>query len=105
MKYEVIGVLGVPALVSLLLGLAIQRFEGWQRATGAVLLSAAGVTVMTGISLICIRLSPEHQQVAPDNKLDLFSDYVQGGSLTAAVMLLGLLLIRAGGRRPHMSSG
>ena len=96
MKLVLIGTFVVPALISLLIGLAITRFQQWKRDVGIVLVSAGGVTSFTAVSMVCLLMSPESKRYLPPGKPDMsqfFSDETVGIVCIVAFIVVGVLLI------------
>ena len=96
MKLVVIGTFAVPALISLLIGLAVTRFQQWKRDVGIVLVSAGGVTSFIAVTIVCFFMSAESKRYFPPNAPDVSQFF---GHLTAGIVgivtsiVLGVLLI------------
>ncbi|MBN1676072.1 MAG: hypothetical protein JXR37_33820 [Kiritimatiellae bacterium] len=98
-KFAVMALFAVPGLTALLVGLAVRRFERWQRATGIVLVSGAGFTALAVLTIACVFASPEFRKMRPDSPPDLFGDYVTGIACLALLLGLGAALLWTS-RRP-----
>jgi hypothetical protein len=92
-KFGIMGVFIVPAIGLLLLGLWALRFISWKRDMGIVMFSASLFTSFLVLSFVCMLVTPEIQQVFPENKLAFFSDYTSGFSCIAFLALCGGFLI------------
>jgi len=93
-KLGIMGVFCIPGLISLLIGLAISRFQNWKSNTGIVLLSGAGFTVLVVFTFLCLLLSSEFKELFPEDKLDFFNDYVTGTFCVIVLLFTGALLLR-----------
>ena len=95
-KLVVIGFFAVPALISLLIGLAITRFQRWKRDVGIVLISAAGVTSFIAVTMACLFISPESKRYIPPDTPDVsrfFGDLTVGIVFIISSAVLGVLFI------------
>ena len=95
-KLVIIGTFAVPALISLLIGLAITRFQQWKRDAGIVLVSAAGVTSFIAVTMVCFFISPESKRYFPPDTPDMsqfFGDLTAGIVFIVTSIVLGVLLI------------
>jgi len=96
MKLVIIGTFAVPALISLLIGLAITRFQEWKRDVGIVLVSAGGVTLFIAVTMVCLFISPESKRYFPPDSPDMsqfFGDSTAGIISVVTSIVLGVLLI------------
>jgi hypothetical protein len=96
MKLVVIGTFAVPALISLLIGLAITRFQRWKRDVGIVLVSAGGVTSFIAATMVCFFMSPDWKRYVPPDAPDMsefFGDFTTGIVCIVTTIVLGVLLI------------
>jgi hypothetical protein len=95
-KLVIIGTFAVPALISLLIGLAITRFQKWKRDVGIVLVSAGGVTSFIAVTMVCLFISPESKRYFPPDTPDMsqfFGDLTAGIVSVVTSIVLGVLLI------------
>lgn len=96
-KWVVIGVILVPLLVFMLIGMALNLFRNWRLHLGIVLLSGSGFTAFVTFTMACLMMSDEFRKLLPStegNPFDTFSDYIPGIGIILAMMLLGILLIK-----------
>ncbi len=95
-KYAVMGVLCIPAVIALGIGLVSGCFGNWKRDIGIVITSAAGFALLVALTMACIFLSPEFEEFFHYNKADLiglYSDYVSGFGSIAILGTTGIFLI------------
>ena len=107
-KLLIIGIFVVPALISLLIGLAIARFQHWKRDVGIVFVSAGGVTSFIAVTMVCLVMSPEFKRYLPSSAPDMsqfFGDSATGIVFTAASILLGAWLIMTSRRNGKQAIG
>ncbi len=93
-KFAIMGGFSIPAAIALLIGAAIDRFQHWKRDLGIVLVSGAGTTAVVAFTMACLLMSPEVKKLFPPGQLDVFSDLVAGVSCIAAVLAVGVVLIK-----------
>jgi hypothetical protein len=100
-KFAIIGGFSVPALIFLVIGAAIHRFQNWKSSIGTVLLSATGFTLLAIISFICMLITPEIEEIYPHSKfaLGMFNDYFSGFFVMLALAGLGGFLLRISKRK------
>ncbi len=92
-KFAIVGGFSVPAIIALVIGLGISRFQHWKRDVGIVMVSGAGTTAFVVFGVACTLLSPESKEFLPRDKLELFSDIVTGVICMALIVVLGVALI------------
>lgn len=98
LKLLIVGIFAAPALIALLIGLAITRFQQWKRDTAIVLLSASGLTSFVALTVICIFMSPDAKKYLPPDSPDplrLGGDWVTGAVSIAACIVAAVLLLVA----------
>jgi hypothetical protein len=95
-KFLIVGGFSVPAVVFLLIALALDRFRRWKSTVGIVLLSGTGVNLLVVFVGAMILLSPEFLEFYPDHKLGFFSDYVTGAVWTLVLLGAGIALVKLG---------
>jgi len=96
MKLVLVGIFAVPGLISLLIGLAITRFQQWKRDVGIVLVSAGGVTSFIAVTMVCFFVSPDWKRYFPPDAPDMsefFGDLTTGIVCIITTTVLGMLLI------------
>jgi hypothetical protein len=96
MKLVIIGTFAVPGVISLLIGLAITRFQTWKRDVGIVLVSAGGATSFIAVTMACFLISPESKRYFPPDAPDMsqfFGDLTAGIVSVVTSIVLGVLLI------------
>lgn len=96
-KFAIMGGFSIPALIFLLIGAAICRFQNWKYSIGIVLLSVAGFNLFGIITFICILLTPGVFEYFPSNPNPFasFDDYLSGLSVLLFFAGLGGLLVKA----------
>jgi hypothetical protein len=94
-KFAIMGGFSIPALIFLVIGASICRFQCWKSSIGIVLLSGVGFNLLVVISFICFLLTPEFNKFFPDNKLVYFNDYLSGFSIMSVLAGLGVFLVKA----------
>ena len=101
-KWLPIGIFAVPAVLTLLVGLAIMGFRQWRRDTGIVFLSAAGFTTFLVLSFVSMLMNEEYRKMMPPDidVLKFFGDYITGAAVLVVLMLAGVLLVITG-RKPR----
>ena len=93
----------VPALITLVAGLAIMGFRDWRRDAGIVLLSAAGFTTFLVFTFATMLMNEEFRKMMPPDMPDVvkfFGDYITGAAVIVGLALGGALLVITG-RRPR----
>ena len=93
-KAAILAGFSVPAVIALVAGLAISRFQHWRRDIGIVAVSGAGMTTLVVLMVVCILLSPDSKEFFPREKLDFFSDYGTGAGAIIVLTLVGVMLIK-----------
>jgi hypothetical protein len=84
----------VPALIALVIGLALTGFRNWKRDTGVVLLSTSAFNAFILLTMICLFMSEEARRLMPLDALANFGAYVIGGVVIAVFASLGWMLVR-----------
>ena len=98
-KFAIMVGFSIPALIFIVIGAAIRRFQTWQSSIGIVLLSIVGFNLIGIITFISILLTPEFDKFFPDNKLASFNDYLSGFSVMLVLAGLGGFLFKKGKRK------
>jgi hypothetical protein len=93
-KFAIMGGFSILALIILVIGAAICRFENWKSSIGIVLLSVVGFNLLGIITVICILLTPEFFKYFPSNPFSFFDDYLSGLFVMSFFAGLGGLLIK-----------
>jgi len=93
-KFAIIGGFSIPALISLVIGAAICRFQNWKSSIGIVLLSVVGFNLLGIITAICILLTPEFFEYFPSNPFASFNDYLSGLLVMLFFSVLGIFLLK-----------
>lgn len=88
----------IPAVIALVAGIAVERFQNWRRRVGIVLLSATGFTIFLIFTLACLLMSEEFKRMMTPDTVMLFSDYVTGSVVIVLLAAGGTLLLRASNR-------
>jgi hypothetical protein len=99
-KWLPIIIFTVPAILTLVVGLAIMGFRDWRRDTGIVLLSAAGFTTLLVFMFVTMLMKEESRKMMPPEILSFFGDYITGAAVIVVFALVGGLLLMTG-RRPR----
>jgi hypothetical protein len=97
-KTLMVAIFAIPAVLALLAGLAVGRFQNWRRNAGAVLLSATGVTLFVVFTVACLMTSDEFRRMMPPDTLTFFSDYITGALVIVVLAIGGALLLWANRR-------
>lgn len=84
----------VPALVAMVIGLALSHFQNWRRDVGIVLLSATGFTAFLIFTFACFLMTEEVQNMIRPDTLTFFSDYLTGCVVIVGLAILGWVLMR-----------
>ncbi|MCH1919099.1 hypothetical protein L9G15_06580 [Shewanella sp. A3A] len=95
-KWVMLSLSCIPLVIFQLLGLALFRGSNWQTVTGITLLSGIGMTLLVVVSMFTMRLSPELMAMENAYALEMMSDYVAGGVISALLLMLSGLLIFQG---------
>jgi hypothetical protein len=95
-KWLPIIIFTVPALLTLLAGLAVMGFRDWRRDAGIVLLSAAGFTTFLVFTFATMLMNEEFRKMMPPDMPDVvrfFGDYITGAAVIVGLALGGGLLV------------
>jgi hypothetical protein len=95
-KWLPIIIFTVPALLTLVAGLAIMGFRDWRRDAGIVLLSAAGFTTFLVFTFASMLMNEEFRKMMPPDAPDVmkfFGDYITGAAIIVGLALIGALLL------------
>jgi len=92
-KFVIMGIFLLFALLALVAGLALTRFQKWKRDTGIVLISGAAVDVMVVLSFASMMASPALMNSVQDSNMRLFNDYFTGVGYLVLLGLAGIALI------------
>ena len=58
-KFAIVGGFSIPALIFMVIGAAICRFQNWKSSIGIALFSGVGFNTLCVITFICMLLTPE----------------------------------------------
>jgi hypothetical protein len=97
-KFAIIGGFSIPALIFLVIGAAICRFQNWKSSIGTAILSGVGFNLLVVITFICFLLTPEFKKSFPDNKIASFNDYFSGFSVMLILAGLGGFMLKTNKR-------
>jgi hypothetical protein len=92
-KWLPVIIFAVPALLTLVAGLAIMGFRDWRRDAGIVLLSAAGFTTFLVFTFTTMLMNEEYRKMMPPDVLRFFGDYISGAAVIVGLALGGALLV------------
>jgi hypothetical protein len=92
-KWLPIIIFTVPAVLTLVVGLAIMGFRDWRRDAGIVLLSAAGFTTLLIFMFATMFMKEEFRKMMPPEILSFFGDYITGAAVIVVLALAGALLV------------
>jgi len=92
-KWLPIIIFTVPAILTLVVGLAIMGFQNWRRDTGIVLLSATGFTTLLVFMFATMLMKEESRKMMPPDILKFFGDYITGAAVIVVLALAGGLLL------------
>ena len=102
-KWLPIVIFAVPALVTLVIGLAIMGFRDWRRDAGIVFLSVAGFMTFVVFTFVTTFMNEEFRKMMPPDMPDIvkfFGDYITGAAVIVGLALVGALLVITG-RKPR----
>jgi hypothetical protein len=99
-KWLPIMIFTVPAILTLVVGLAIMGFQDWRRDAGIVLLSATGFTTLLAFMFATMLMKEESRKMMPPDILMFFGDYITGAAVIVVLALAGGLLLMTS-RRPR----
>jgi hypothetical protein len=102
-KWLPIIIFAVPALLTLVIGLAIMGFRDWRRDAGIVLLSVAGFMTFVVLTFVTTFMNEEFRKMMPPDMPDIvkfFGDYITGAAVIVGLALAGALLVITG-RKPR----
>jgi hypothetical protein len=102
-KWLPIIIFAVPALITLVIGLAIMGFRDWRRDAGIVFLSVAGFTTFGIFMFVTTFMNEEYRKLMPPDMPDImkvFGDYITGAAVIVVLALAGCLLVITG-RKPR----
>jgi hypothetical protein len=86
-------IFGVPAILTLIVGLAIMGFQEWKRDAGIVLLSAAGFMTFLVFMFATMLMKEDSRKMMPPEMLSFFGDYITGAGVIVGLALGGALLL------------
>jgi hypothetical protein len=92
-KWLPIIIFTVPAILALVVGLAIMGFRDWKRDAGIVLLSAAGFTAFLVFMFATMFMKEESRKMLPPEIWGFFGDYITGAAVIVVLALVGGLLL------------
>lgn len=98
MKLGLMGVFSIPAIVFLMLGMALNGFERWQKHTGTVLIVSGLVGVFLCITMACIMNTKEFSIFMDPQLPANLSDYTNGFGAIALALSAGAWLVYWGNR-------
>jgi hypothetical protein len=107
-KWLPIIIFTVPAILTLVVGLAIMGFQDWRRDTGIVLLSAAGFTTFLVFTFATMFMNEQYRKMMPPEMPDVlrfFGDYITGATVIIGLALGGALLVITSRKRRTAASG
>lgn len=93
-KWMLMLVFAVPAVLALYCGLAANRFHDWKRDTGIVLLCSSGFMAFLVLTMACMLTDEDSRAMMKPDTLALFSDYFTGGALLVGFAGLGWFLLK-----------
>jgi hypothetical protein len=99
-KWLPMTIFGVPAILTLIVGLAIMGFQDWKRDAGIVLLSAAGFMTFLVFMFATMLIKEDSRKMMPPEMLSFFGDYITGAAVIVGLALGGALLLILS-RRPR----
>jgi hypothetical protein len=92
-KWLPIIIFTIPAIISLVVGLAIMGFRDWRRDAGIVFLSAAGFTTLLAFMFATSLMKEETRKMMPPEVLKFFGDYITGAVVLVVLAVAGALLL------------
>lgn len=95
-SFIVLGVIMVPGLVCLLIGVAFMGFRRWKRDTGIMLMSVAGVTALSLLTMACMLMDDTIRAIFEAQGVPVFDpSYASSGAILAVFAALGWWLCRS----------
>lgn len=93
-KWGVVCIFTLPAMVSLCMGMAVNRFQNWKRHAGIVLLVGTGFACFVIFTVACFLMTDEFRQMLKQDTLGFFSAYLSGSIFIFSTATVGLLLLK-----------
>lgn len=87
------GIFSALGLLTITIGLALQKFRNWRRSMGLVLVWISGLGAFMILQLYCVFSSAEILKLPPGAPMFGFTDYSTGISYLALYALVGSVLI------------
>jgi hypothetical protein len=97
LKLFMLGLFLIPALLTLLLGLALRSFSRWQRVCGVVFLSTAAFCAFVFLTIICMIYSPGFETFRDQEIFSMLSDLASGVGFFSLILSSGAVLYYKGG--------
>ena len=94
MKFGLMLVFFVPAVLALTGGLALARFRNWQFNAGVVLLCASGFAAFVVLTIACLLITDEFRLLIRHESLAYFGDYLAGSGVVVGLAGVGWTLAR-----------
>jgi hypothetical protein len=93
MKLTILGIFLAPVVLFLLLAGWCRGFGRLGRELGIVLVSAAGVSLLIILMMVCMFASPETAKSMPPNFREMFSAIWFGSACLSFFVVFGLILL------------
>ena len=92
-KTIIVVIFAVPAIVFLLVGVLCRGFDKIRRDLGIVLLSVAGMTALSILSLVCMLATPDIAKSLPPDFTKMFGAVFSGFACLAIYIVVGMGLL------------
>jgi len=83
----------VPAILLLIVALALKGFQQWKRDSGIVLLASSAFAVFIVVMMYFMSMSEAVREIDKQQAFTYFQDYVTGGMINLAYILVGVLFL------------
>jgi hypothetical protein len=93
-KWGIVAGFTLLALLSLSIGLAMNRFQNWKRHVGIILLSGTGITCFIILTFAFLLMSDEFKSMMEPDTIEYFNAYISGGIFTFIIGALGILFLK-----------
>lgn len=100
-----ITIFAMPAIIALLIGLALTGFRNWRRDAGAVFLSTAVIGGFMVTTVACMMMSEELGELMPKDIFSHFNAHFTGVGVIVIYAGIGALLLKLSGERRAASPG
>ena len=93
-KWGIVAGFTLLAVLVLTIGLAMNRFQNWNRHVGIVLLSGTGTSCFIVLTFALLIMSDEFRNMMEPDTIEYFNAYLSGGIFTILMGALGILFLK-----------